>query len=267
MKNLNSKNRISLTLGVAISIYFVCFSFVFASSITADKVIDLTNKDRIAQGLEALKENSTLDKAAAEKAADMIKNNYFAHTSPSGLSPWYWFEKNDYDYTYAGENLAVGFTNSEEEETAWMNSPTHRKNILNSNYKEIGVAMMKGEMDGENTTITVQLFGTKPKGGQSLVKGSTVESSNLDKQLMPEKKAQTFTLPEIANKTGGENGEKSFVGRAADFVQNFDLQKASLILAGLMIAICLLVNMAAIVFVAVNSVASFIFSKEVKNPA
>jgi hypothetical protein len=90
----------------------------------------------------------------------MIKENYFAHNSPSGKTPWFWMEKNNYDYRYAGENLAMDFHTALDQQLAWMKSPTHRKNILNQEFKEIGVAVKQGLIQGHLATITVQEFGT-----------------------------------------------------------------------------------------------------------
>ena len=96
-------------------------------------LVDGTNQSRAANSLGALHENALLDQAAQEKANDMAKNGYFAHTSPAGVTPWHWFEDVGYNFSYAGENLAVNFTDSQDVTNAWMNSPEHRANILNAN--------------------------------------------------------------------------------------------------------------------------------------
>ena len=54
-----------------------------------------------------LAKSDMLQEAAEKKAQDMIENNYFAHTSPQGKTPWHWVEESGYDYRYAGENLAI----------------------------------------------------------------------------------------------------------------------------------------------------------------
>lgn len=127
--------------------------------VTGSELIELTNQERIANGLEPLTINTKLIDAATKKATDMINQGYFSHTSPKGLSPWYWFTKAGYKYLAAGENLARGFSESEYVHQAWMNSPTHKANILSSNYKDIGIAVIKGTVNGKETTIAVQLFG------------------------------------------------------------------------------------------------------------
>lgn len=132
----------------------------FASSITPERVIEVTNQKRAEQGLTPLAINSKLSEAAQRKAGDMFAFNYWAHSSPSGRTPWQFFQEVGYKYLYAGENLARDFMNSESVVDAWMNSPTHRDNVLNPNYKEIGLAVVNGTLDGAETTLVVELFGT-----------------------------------------------------------------------------------------------------------
>ena len=136
------------------------------SSILPAVIVDLTNQER-ANTLSTLHRNTILDTAAKLKADDMAKNSYFAHYSPTGVSPWHWFDEAGYDYVYAGENLAVRFTDSGDVVDAWMKSPTHRANIMSGNYTEIGVGTAKGEYRGTPTIFVVQLFGTPRKSTSS----------------------------------------------------------------------------------------------------
>ncbi|NMB92055.1 MAG: CAP domain-containing protein [Parcubacteria group bacterium] len=133
------------------------------AELNAQKIIALTNEVRQQYGLTPLKENTLLDLAAQQKAQDMTINNYFAHFSPTGVSPWYWFQKAGYNYYYAGENLAMNFLDSEEVVRAWLNSPSHRDNILNQHYQEIGIAILPANANSQgiaNKPIVVQLFGS-----------------------------------------------------------------------------------------------------------
>lgn len=159
-KLLNKNRKIKSTIAISIFAVFTFSNYVYASDITIPNVLRFVNESRQAQGLSDLKENEKLSKVAAAKADDMIKNNYFAHTSPAGLTPWYWFDKEGYNYKYAGENLAINFKTTEEQHKAWMDSPTHRKNILNSNFSEIGIAVAAGEINGQMAIVSVQEFGT-----------------------------------------------------------------------------------------------------------
>lgn len=132
-----------------------------ASSITEMSVLELMNQARVENNLPPLRVNETLFQVASDKADDMLQNNYFAHTSPKGITPWIWFEKEGYDYKFAGENLAINFSSAEAQQKAWMESETHRKNILDTNFSEVGIAVKKGFINGKLATITVQEFGTQ----------------------------------------------------------------------------------------------------------
>lgn len=122
-------------------------------------LVDLTNNARVSNNELTLTRNPVLDNAAKLKAENMASLGYFAHTSPTGISPWYWFDKAGYTFTYAGENLAIDFTESNDVETAWLNSPTHKANILSSHFTEIGIATVDGMYQGHPTTYVVQMFG------------------------------------------------------------------------------------------------------------
>ena len=121
---------------------------------------DLTNTDRATNNTVTLTVNPTLTAIAQAKANDMALKGYFSHTTPEGHDPWYWFKEGGYLFTYAGENLAIDFSDSAEVEKAWMGSPTHRANILNIHFTEIGIATAVGVYEGRQTTFVVQEFGT-----------------------------------------------------------------------------------------------------------
>lgn len=131
----------------------------YASDITVDQVVSATNVERSRVGLSALKLNDALSAAAQMKAQDMFTQQYWAHTSPTGTEPWFFFKKVGYEYQSAGENLARDFMNTPEMMAAWMNSPTHKANIVHAKYEEIGVAVVNGTLQGVETTLVVQLFG------------------------------------------------------------------------------------------------------------
>lgn len=133
----------------------------YSSNISPEKIIELTNIERSKLGLGILKENKLLSEAARQKASDMFSFNYWAHVSPSGRTPWAFFNDVGYKYQYAGENLARDFKEPDNVVRAWMNSPSHRDNVVNSKYQEIGVAVVDGTLQGVETTLVVQLFGTQ----------------------------------------------------------------------------------------------------------
>jgi hypothetical protein len=161
----SNKTKIIIVTFFSITLVYWPFSICVAEDlpIKSDEVIKLVNESRHSEGLSPLLENPILDRIAGEKAGDMVSRNYFSHNSPKGLTPWYWFEKNNYSYEYAGENLAINYENAAEQHNAWMDSSKHRKNILNSNFLEIGVATVPIKVEGKESLLTVQEFGT-PKG-------------------------------------------------------------------------------------------------------
>lgn len=128
-------------------------------------LVDLANGDRNANGLATLRMNPALVAVAQAKANDMAAKGYFAHVSPEGIDPWHWFHEVGYEYSFAGENLAIDFSDSGDVERAWMNSPTHRQNILNSQFTEIGIATAQGIYEGRSTTFVVQVFGLPAQSG------------------------------------------------------------------------------------------------------
>ncbi|PIT94600.1 hypothetical protein COT96_03040, partial [Candidatus Falkowbacteria bacterium CG10_big_fil_rev_8_21_14_0_10_38_22] len=113
------------TLKILIIPFIIYFpKSIFFAEITNNAIIEFTNQERQLTGLSFLKENPVLDQAAYLKAQDILEKSYFSHKSPEGISPWYWFKKAGYDYKFAGENLAIGFLDSEEVINAWYDSPS-----------------------------------------------------------------------------------------------------------------------------------------------
>lgn len=137
----------------------------YFAEILSAVLVDSANADRLKLSEQGLKINPALVAAAQLKANDMASKGYFAHVSPTGIDPWYWFKQAGYKYVRAGENLGVNFSDSKDLHTAWMNSPGHRANIVNANYSEIGIATAKGIYKGQEAIFVVQLFGqpAKPK--------------------------------------------------------------------------------------------------------
>lgn len=129
--------------------------------ISNQELLNLTNYERSQNKLAPVSLNSELTTAAQNKAANMFKYDYWAHFAPDGTSPWDFIRGAGYNYSYAGENLARGFTTSIDAVNAWMKSPTHRANILASQYKDVGFAIAEGKLQGEDTVLIVQEFGAR----------------------------------------------------------------------------------------------------------
>ena len=162
------------------------------------EIINQLNQERVDHGLSTLTYNPQLKQAADLKLADMIKYNYFSHTSPKGKKAWYWFDKVQYNYKFAGENLATNFTTAVGVHKAWMNSPKHRDNILFPDYNEVAVAITK---DKKDRLVAVELFG-KPAD-------KTVTLGKVKKQL-----SQQLSLEKNTN-----NKQKTFVAQKTESIE------------------------------------------------
>ncbi len=128
------------------------------SGISPEKLIELTNSERIRAGLSPLTVNQLLAKAALDKSQAIINAQIFKHNiGDKKFSGW--VQDAGYNYSYVGENLAIDFSSSEGVMSAWENSYLHNKNLLSPYYKEIGVAAAKGNFQGQKTTVVVQIFG------------------------------------------------------------------------------------------------------------
>lgn len=114
------------------------------NEITPDNIVALMNSERALHGLAPLKIDARLARAAEDRMRDMEDGGWWAHQSPEGRSPFVWMGVRAYDYEYAGENLASGFETVRLLVDSWMESPGHRANILNTNYEEVGIAIIDG---------------------------------------------------------------------------------------------------------------------------
>lgn len=134
-----------------------------AAGFSAGEVYQLSNNARAANGVGALNANGALSQAAYAKAQDMFANNYWAHTSPSGVTGWYFIQQAGYSYSNAGENLAQGYGSASAVVSAWLASPSHRENLLNGNFTDTGIAVVSGTLGGQPTILVVAMYG-RPYG-------------------------------------------------------------------------------------------------------
>ena len=176
----------------------------FATDISVDKLNQLVNEQRQKNNLPPLTINSELTTAAQKKANVMFQDNCWAHYC-NGTTPWDFILGAGYKYEYAGENLAKNFLFSNGVVDAWMNSPTHRENLLNSHYTDVGYAIVNGTLNGEQTTLVVQEFG-KPLAGYVPPPAETqpqAESANAP--AIPAAQPKAVTVPDtqqvLAQKT------------------------------------------------------------------
>jgi hypothetical protein len=188
----------------------------FFASIVPDVLVEMTNIRRDEVDIAELRVDPLLTKAAQKKADDMASKGYFAHTSPEGITPWYWFDFVDYNYRYAGENLAVNFSEAYEVDEAWMKSPKHRDNIVNEKFEEVGIATAEGEYKGKEAIFVVQLFGTRmetisiPTEDEELVEVvEQIEDSEEERILGEEERKEETEEAEETEKAVEEEAEQS----------------------------------------------------------
>jgi len=126
----------------------------------ADKIVAQTNEIRNKQGIRSITAQVKLFSSANNKSWDMVQNNYFDHISPTGKRLKDFLQEVNYNYSIAGENLAIGFYNVDQLMKAWLNSPKHYDNIVDKDFQDIGIGMAVGTYKGiPNTIFVTEHFG------------------------------------------------------------------------------------------------------------
>jgi len=133
-----------------------------APGIDATDLMARVNQERTQRFIPALVTHSSLTLAANSKANDMLARSYFAHVDPDGKYVWPKIEAAGFTpYLTVGENLAMDFSSAGDVISAWMNSPTHRANIVNEKFEDQGMASVYGQYEpSHDSVIVVSLFGT-----------------------------------------------------------------------------------------------------------
>ena len=180
-------------LGASAGRSFFIHKTVLGASISSSVLVDYTNESRLAYNEPPLVRNEKLDRAAQLKGEDMAKEGYFSHESPEGVTPWHWFKSVGYIFSYAGENLAVDFTESKDVQNAWLESPTHKANLLNVKFKEIGIATVEGYYENNPTIFVVQMFGTPAKAESKVTKDASVVHNSTNSLVVTGTSSQLST--------------------------------------------------------------------------
>ncbi len=206
-----------LKAGVLGYLFFIYPNMAKMQQQITTEILALTNQDRQDNNLPILEINATLSSAAQDKANDMIANNYFSHYGLDGKEPWDWIDRGEYAYLYVGENLAMNFSSASSAHLALMESALHKKNILNNDYQDIGLAVASGEIDGEDTTILVELFGSREESESSVLVVATEENEDMSAALIETANTETKVLstekipPEIKTDVATETENKNTV--------------------------------------------------------
>ncbi len=206
----------------------------YATDITINKLYLLTNEERTKNNLPPLNYNQNLALAAELKAKDMFEKNYWAHYAPDGTAPWNFILKANYKYEYAGENLAKNFLFSSSVINAWMNSPSHRENILKKEYTDVGFAVVNGILNGEETTLVVQMFG-KPLMNYNTVQAQESSSKEIFNQ---QKKITTNKITKPIKESLTKKNQKlqpAILAKSQHVLVNFNYLFLSFIIIALII--------------------------------
>lgn len=105
------------------------------------EVLALVNKERTAVGCPALTVNEKLTKAAQDHSEDMAAHSNMSHTGSDGSDPGQRITRAGYQWSTYAENVAYGYDTAAKVMEGWMNSPGHKRNILDCNVKEIGIGL------------------------------------------------------------------------------------------------------------------------------
>lgn len=156
------KSYIFYFLAIALMGVLVLFpSFVNSQSVTSNnnEIIELTNIEREKYGLTPLVFNDELYELARARTEDMEKYNYFAHMNPYGKKFSHFLQETDYNFIIAGENLGINFYSNEKLMKAWMDSPSHKKNIINSTFSDIAIFYSNIEINDRVRPVAVMILG------------------------------------------------------------------------------------------------------------
>ena len=174
----------------------------FAADITVEKLLELTNIERGNYGLSSLTYNEELSQAAQKKAEDMFEKNYWSHYTPDGSTPWDFILSSGYQYEYAGENLAKNFLFSNGVVDAWMNSITHKENIVRKEYSDVGFAIVNGILNGEQTTLVVQMFGRPSQDilAKETPSNTSIANAKTESEIIPKESPSEELNPAVLAK-------------------------------------------------------------------
>lgn len=105
------------------------------------EVLALVNEERAAVGCPALTVNAMLTKAAQDHSEDMAAHSTMSHTGSDGSGPGQRITRAGYQWSTYAENVAYGYDTAAKVMDGWMNSPGHKRNILDCDVKEIGIGL------------------------------------------------------------------------------------------------------------------------------
>lgn len=177
----------------------------------AQALYGLTNSVRVEEGVSPFTKDARLVSSAQHKAEDMASGAYFSHTSPDGASLATWLQDVGYPYRVAGENLAIGYSDPRALLSAWIHSPSHFANLIDTDFRETGIGVAAGEYEGVPVVYVAQHFGTQKTGTDELnpTDTSATEEGESSDVLPPVVPMASTSSPATTTQTFGEVlGEK-----------------------------------------------------------
>lgn len=178
---------------------FIIFNVADAGDLTAQSLLECTNKIRLQYQKNNLVINEELNKAAQNKLEDMIAYGYWAHENPqTRRKPWDFIDAAGYYYQTSGENLAIGFEDSQAICDAWAKSPTHLANIKDATFQEVGFAVNKANLHKNgNGILVVQMFGSRKDFGAKKIESPVVATGD-SSEITPRVLSVKNTAPATA---------------------------------------------------------------------
>ncbi len=196
----------------------------YASNLSHQALLEETNEERARVNANKLMLNQQLSSAAQAKAEDMATRNYWSHNTPEGQEPWIFVIDAGYEYKKAGENLAYGFRSSEATIGGWMNSKTHRENLLDGAYSEVGFGYAnapnyqgKGEV-----TIVVAMYGT-PLHSTVPVGSSSEKDLAQKKPAAMEQPIVNQEVKQVSIYEAASNGRTAWLGFAIGLMSGISI--------------------------------------------
>lgn len=174
-------------------------TLAYATNTSVNGLLAATNNQRAANGQGSLGLNSQLNNAAQAKANDMTSRNYWSHNTPEGEEPWIFVDAAGYKYLKAGENLAYGFNDSDGTITGWMNSATHKANMLDNAFSEVGFGFANSANYNSSgpQTVVVAMYGKPQTLGASAQPAPAAQAPAPVQQATPTPVASSPTPTEV----------------------------------------------------------------------
>ena len=194
--------------------------------LNAENILYFSNLERTKRGLKPLKFSAKLTRSATAKNNDMFANQYFAHESPvdpkKGFA--YFIDNESYDFVRVSENLAMGdFDTAKSVVDAWMNSPSHRVNILYTDYQNIGVNVRVGTFNGSQVAMIVQHFGIPKNACPSVSEAMLHTLQSVEQDALTSKKTAEDLEKKINQDTNASDEElDSLIGVYNATIRNYN---------------------------------------------